>query len=534
MELSEKKLIFVFHEKICVKMLYPVGLQDFEKIRRDGYVYVDKTGLIFNMAQKGGYYFLSRPRRFGKSLLVSTMEAYFSGKKELFDGLALADLETDWIKYPVLRIDLTGKDYAKPDSLTDVVGSQLTKLEALYRVSASSAAIDTRFRDLIDAASAKTGLPVVILIDEYDKPIVDNLGNEELMETFRRQLQGFYSVMKAQDANIKLGFLTGVTKIGKLSVFSGLNNLKDISMDARYADICGISEKDLKKYFGESVGELAEENNLTEEQCYDRLAIWYDGYHFHHKGPGMYNPFSLLNTLDVGEFRQYWIETGTPSFLVEVMRRTDYDVTGIASEEADSTLLTEIDTAFHNPVPLLYQSGYLTIKSYDEITGIYTLGFPNLEVKNGFLSFLLNYYTTARGSGNLLIRQMSSDLISGQPKNFMKRMEAFFAKQNYQIQGDAEKDFQYAMSIILQLLGENVTIHTEDATSEGRMDILAETPRFVYIIEIKINDTVEAALKQIEDKGYARKYADDKRKLFKIGIRFSTDTRCVDSWKIDE
>ncbi len=516
------------------KMLYPVGLQDFEKIRRGGYAYVDKTDLIFKMAQKGGYCFLSRPRRFGKSLLVSTMEAYFSGKKELFDGLDIADLEKNWINYPVLRIDLTGKDYANPDSLTDAIGSQLTKLEELYGVRVASTAVDTRFRDLIDAAHNKTDLPVVILIDEYDKPIVDNLGNEELMDTFRRQLQGFYSVMKAKDAKIKFGFLTGVTKIGKLSVFSGLNNLMDISMDARYTDICGISEKELKEYFSESVKDLAVANKLTEEQCYDKLALWYDGYHFCEDSDGMYNPFSLLYTLDSLKFRHYWIETGTPSFLVEVMKRTDYDVTGIASEEADSTLLTEIDTAFHNPVPLLYQSGYLTIKSYDEITGIYTLGFPNLEVKNGFLSFLLNYYTTARGSGNLLIRQMCNDLITGQPKNFMKRMEAFFARQNYQIQGDAEKDFQYAMSIILQLLGENVTIHTEDATSEGRIDILAETPRFVYIIEIKINDSAEAALKQIEDRGYARKYADDKRKLFKIGIRFSTETRCVDSWKIAE
>ena len=340
--------------------------------------------------------------------------------------------------------------------------------------------------------------------------------------------------MKAKDAYIKFGFLTGVTKIGKLSIFSGLNNLKDISMDARYTDICGISEKDLKKYFSESVKELAGANDISVKKCYEQLARMYDGYHFRQNSVGIYNPFSLLSTLDSGDFKEYWIETGTPSFLVEVMKRTDYDVTGLSSEEADSTLLTNIDTVFYNPVPLLYQSGYLTIKDYDKTTGIYTLGFPNVEVKHGFLSFLLDAYTTAKGSGNLLIRKMNNDLLTGKPSDFMKRMEAFFAKQNYQIQGNAEKDFQYAMSIILQLLGEELTINTEDATSEGRMDILVEAPRFIYIIEIKINDTAETALQQIEDKGYARKFADDKRKIFKIGVRFSTESRCIDSWKIAE
>ncbi len=516
-------------------MLYPIGIQDFGKIRRDGYVYVDKTDLIYKMTHGSGrYIFLSRPRRFGKSLLVSTLEAYFSGEKDLFDDLAIAGLEKDWIQYPVLRLDLSGASYTSKQALDSKLNSFLKHYEQLYSSVSDEPVSSIRFDALIQAAFTKTGKPVVILIDEYDKPIVDNIGDEALTDAFRRQLQGFYSVMKAKDGCIGFGFLTGVTKIGKLSVFSGLNNLKDISMDARYTDICGISEKDLRKYFQESVRELAEANRISVEQCYEKLARMYDGYHFCEDSDGMYNPFSLLNTFDSLKFRQYWIETGTPSFLVEVMKRTDYDVTGIATEEADSTLLTEIDTAFHNPVPLLYQSGYLTIKSYDEVTGIYTLGFPNLEVKNGFLSFLLNYYTTARGAGSLLIRQMSSDLIGGRPKDFMKRMEAFFARQNYQIQGDAEKDFHYAMSIILQLLGENVTVHSEDATSEGRMDLLAETPRFVYIIEIKINDTAEAALEQIEAKGYARKFADDARQVFKIGIRFSTESRCVDSWKVAE
>lgn len=516
-------------------MLYPIGIQDFEKIRKEGHVYVDKTEQIYKLFHgSGNYFFLSRPRRFGKSLLVSTMEAYFCGKKELFEGLAIAGLEKEWTQYPVLRIDLTGKSYTSPDALSDSLGTQLGKLERMYEVAVAGNAIDTRFQNLIEAAYNKTGRPVVILIDEYDKPIVDNLGDEQLCELFRKQLQGFYSVMKAKDAYIRFGFLTGVTKIGKLSVFSGLNNLMDISMDAEYAGICGITEKELKAVFPESVSQMASANQFSVQECYAQLKRTYDGYHFHPSAEGVYNPFSLFNALRSKEFKHYWIETGTPSFLVEVMKQTDYDITGLASEEADSTLLSSIDTVFYNPVPLLYQSGYLTIRDYDRSCGIYTLGFPNLEVKNGFLTFLLNYYTTARGSGNLLIRQMGKDLANGRPRDFMKRMEAFFARQNYQIQGHAEKDFQYAMSIILQLLSDHFTVHTEEATSEGRIDILLEAPRFIYIIEIKVNDSAQAALQQIEDRGYARKYSGDNRTLFKMGIRFSTEHRCIDDWEIAE
>ena len=515
-------------------MLYPIGIQSFETIRKGGYVYVDKTEHIWRLATTGQCYFLSRPRRFGKSLLVSTLEAYFSGKKELFEGLKIADLEKDWIQYPVLRLDLSGANYNSELVLDSKLNAFLTFYENIYSAHSDEPVASVRFDSLIKAAYDKTGRPVVILIDEYDKPIVDNLGNDELADIYRRQLQGFYSVLKAKDAYIKFAFLTGVTKIGKLSVFSGLNNLKDISMDARYTDICGISETDLKEYFDESVKELAEANDLTVKEAYDQLAEMYDGYHFCEDSPGIYNPFSLLNTLDSQRFREYWFETGTPSFLVKVMKDTDYDVTRLSFEQADTTLLTDIDSAFHNPIPLLYQSGYLTIKDYDKKFGIYTLGFPNLEVKHGFLSYLLNYYTSAKGSGSLLIRQMNNDLLSGRPKDFMKRMESFFARQNYQIQGNAEKDFQYAMSIILQLLSDSISIHSEESTSDGRIDILAETPLFVYIIEIKVNASAEAALKQIEEKGYARRFADDERKIFKVGVRFSTEKRCIDDWAIEE
>ncbi|MBQ9475895.1 MAG: AAA family ATPase [Bacteroidales bacterium] len=514
-------------------MLYPIGIQDFEKIRKDGFVYVDKTELIYNMAEKGGYYFLSRPRRFGKSLLVSTMEAYFSGRKELFDGLAIADLEKNWNRYPVLRIDFSGEDYSQSGSLGVVLSRQLKRWEDLYGMTDIADTLSARFKEVIDVAYAKTGNQVVILIDEYDKPIVDSLGDEKLNESFRSLLQAFYGVMKAKDGCIRFGFLTGVTKIGKLSVFSGLNNLKDISMDARYTDICGISETDLKKYFAESVKELAQANGLSEQECYEKLALMYDGYHFRQNSEGVYNPFSVLNTFDSGEFKEYWFETGTPTFLVKLMQETYYDVTRLSDEEIDAPSLMDVDTVYRNPIPLLYQSGYLTIKGYEPEYGMYHLGFPNREVRHGFLNFLSRYYTPSRAdSGMMLVSRMLKDLRSGNAEGFMQKLEALFAKTSYQIQGDSEKDFQYAMYIILELMGEYAEV--ERATSNGRIDILIQTKEYIYIIEIKINDTVEAALQQIEDKGYERRFAGDSRRIFKIGVRFSTDSRCIDDWKIAE
>ena len=515
-------------------MKYPIGIQSFEDLRQRGCVYVDKTALVYNIAQNGKYYFLSRPRRFGKSLLVSTLEAYFLGKRELFDGLAIADMEKEWTEYPVLHFDFTGKSYCNPDDINQQLSCQLGKMENLYNLENKSDSPDVRFSSIIDSAVAKTGKQVVILIDEYDKPIVDNVDNEELMEIYRKQLQGFYSVMKAKDSNIRFGFLTGVTKFGKLSVFSGLNNLQDLTIDPQYSDICGISESELRKYFNASVNELAEYNKLTEDECYAKLAEMYDGYHFSEYSDGMYNPFSLLNTLSSKRFREYWFETGTPTFLVKVLRDADYDITQLENEEADASLLTTIDVAFSNPIPLLYQSGYLTITGYDEMSGIYSLGFPNLEVKHGFLSFLLSYYASARGAGSLLIRQMNSDLQKGQPANFMKRMESLFARTNYQIQANCEKDFHYAMNLVLNLLGEHIQVNTEWQTSNGRIDILMQTKDYIYIIEIKINGSADAALRQIEEKGYARPFATDQRKLFKIGINFSVEDRCISEWKIEE
>lgn len=512
-------------------MIYPIGIQNFESLRKEGYVYVDKTDLVYSLVKTGRYYFLSRPRRFGKSLLVSTLESYFKGKRELFEGLAIESLEKDWIEYPVLHIDLGGVDYSRESALSDRLSSTLCIWEEQYGVDNQWTDFGVRFGNVIDAASRKTGRKVVILIDEYDKPIVDNLGNEELQNVFRRQLQGFYSMMKSKDGNIKFGFLTGVTKIGKLSIFSGLNNLIDISMDAAYVDICGISEKDLRTYFAASVCELATSNGISEAGCYNKLAEMYDGYHFCENSVGIYNPFSLLNTFRGQKFKEYWFETGTPSFLVEVMKKTSFDVTTLSEQEADSTLLSSVESIFYNPVPLLYQSGYLTIKGYDSEFGLYTLGFPNKEVKNGFLGYLLKYYVSLESSsGQSLISRLTRDIRSGKPEGFMRTLEAMFARTPYQIQGDSEKDFQYAMYIIFELLGEYV--EAERQTSNGRIDILLRTKDYIYIIEVKIDDTADAALAQIDGVGYDRPFADDPRKLYRIGVQFSTATRRIEQWKV--
>lgn len=513
-------------------MIYPIGIQNFEKIRTEDFLYVDKTAEIYKLAKEGRYYFLSRPRRFGKSLLVSTMEAYFSGRKELFSGLAIEKLEAEWKQHPVLHLDLSGVSYTDESVLERVLSDKLAKWETLYGAVNTSDILGLRFKEVIEAAYNKTGNQVAILIDEYDKPIIDNLGNEPTLSHLRSTLQGFYSVMKSMDARIRFGFLTGVTKIGKMSVFSGLNNLNDISMIPDYVDICGVSETELHEYFDESISELSSANEMSKEECYVKLKSMYDGYHFCEDSIGIYNPFSLLNTFQNKKFREYWFETGTPGFLVEVMRKTSFDVTTLENQTVDSTLMSNADAIFENPVPYLFQSGYLTITGYNDMFRLYQLGFPNQEVKNGFLNCLLKYYVPMSPdmSGTTLIYQLWHSITEGNPKSFMQILSSLFANTSYQIQGETEKDFQYAMYIISALLGEYVQV--ERTTSNGRIDLIIQTEEFIYIFELKVNADADVALRQIDEKGYARPFEGDSRKLFKIGVNFSTATRRIEDWEI--
>lgn len=513
-------------------MLYPIGIQDFGNIREGGFVYVDKTEQVYKLAQTGKYYFLSRPRRFGKSLLVSTMEAYFSGKRELFDGLAVSEMEKDWTEYPVFRLDLSGKAYDSSDVLLKVLDDSLVKWEEQYGVHNRSDVPGIRFGNIIEAAYNKTGRQVVILIDEYDKPLVDNLSDDSLLDAYRNQLQGFYSVMKAKDAFIRFGFLTGVSKIGKLSVFSGLNNLKDISMDARYSDICGITDKELRKYFKDSVKDLADANGLSEEDCYARLATMYDGYHFCEDSVGVYNPFSLLNTLDGQKFRKYWFQTGTPAFLVRYLDQGEYDLNDVSGITVSSSVLSGVNAVHPDVITLLYQTGYLTIKDYNPAEDTYSLVYPNKEVEDGFLDSLCEYFTPVTRKTSLSIGKFVDDIKSGNAEMLMRRFAAFFADMDYQIQGRAELYFQNTMYVMLKMMGQRVDV--ERHTSNGRIDVLIQTDKYVYVIELKRDKDPKDALDQIDNKGYEWPFMADDRKVFRIGASFSSATRRLEDWKIAE
>ena len=509
-------------------MLYPIGIQSFEEIRNSDYVYVDKTTLIYQMVSKGKYYFLSRPRRFGKSLLVSTMEAYFSGRKDLFEGLAMESLEKDWTEYPVLHLDLTGSSYTDISHLKVSLDQYLRKWESLYDVAPMSEDLSSRFKDIIDAAYRKTGQKVVILIDEYDKPIIDNIDNPELMEQFRRELQGFYSVIKGKDNAIRFAFLTGVTKLGKMSIFSGLNNLNDISMDARYSDICGISEQELKSYFSESVKTLAEVNGLSVEECYEKLASMYDGYHFSENSIGVYNPFSLLNTFNSGKFRMYWFETGTPTFLVRYLKQGNYNLDNISRNDVSLETLTGSNYVSPAPITLMYQAGYLTIRGFNPDFFTYNLDYPNEEVKRGFMHSLSQLFAPALIDGELSVYQFVRDVRSGNTEAFMNRLTAFFAGNSYEIQGDLELYFQNVMSIMLKMMG--LYVKTEYQTSNGRIDIVFDTDKYVYIIELKRDQSPEIALRQIEEKGYDKPFMASGKQIIKLGINFSSETKTIDGW----
>lgn len=367
-------------------MKYPIGIQDFEKLRTNGYSYVDKSRFVYKLATEGEYYFLSRPRRFGKSLFLSTLEAYFQGKKELFEGLAIYDLETDWKKYPIFHIDLNTANFREKDSLYMVLNDYLTTWESKYGARESEATLALRFKGVIARAAEKEGCGVVILIDEYDKPILQTLRDPELQAEHRAQLKAFYSVLKTQDRYIKFAFLTGVTKFGKVSVFSDLNNLTDISMDHRYISICGMTEKELLTNFKEGIGELASANEDNETETIDKLRMRYSGYHFEENSEEIYNPFSVLNTLANSRYDDYWFKADTHTFLIDILKKHDYCITDLNKAQVKTNMMNNVD---FNPIPVIYQSGYLTIKSYDERFKNYQLGFPNKEVEEGILNTLL-------------------------------------------------------------------------------------------------------------------------------------------------
>ena len=514
-------------------MKYPIGIQNFGEIRRDGYAYVDKTAQMYKLVSEGKYYFLSRPRRFGKSLFLSTLEAYFEGQRELFDGLAVSELEKEWVKHPILHLDLNTDRYDTGGALNSRLNLFLNNHEKIYGKNESEQTLGQRFEGVIRRAFEHTGHRVVILVDEYDKPMLQAIGNEPLQTEYRNTLKAFYGALKSCDRYIRFAFLTGVTKFGKVSVFSDLNSLEDISPLPQYSTVCGISEAELHRYFDEGVQSLAAANNMDKDECYERLKLDFDGYHFCMDSPGMYNPFSLLNTLKNNVFRDYWFETGTPSFLVYQLKKTGYPLEAMTTEELSTDTLNSIDIMDENPLPLLYQSGYLTLKSYDSRFDEYKLGFPNREVEQGFIKYLYPFYTPkVQDKGTFSIARFVKDIEKGKAEDFMRRLENFFANGDYQVMGDLEIYLQNTLYVFFRLLGFYVEV--ERHTTDGRMDILIQTPQYIYILELKLNKTADEALQQIETKGYARPFGADPRQLFRIGINFSTATRSIDDWKIVE
>ena len=509
---------------------FPIGIQDFEGLRRDGYYYVDKTALVYDLANTNKYYFLSRPRRFGKSLLVSTLKAYFLGKKELFEGLAMADLEKDWTTYPVFHIDFVGGVYNNEENLNARLEMLLTWIEEEYGLEKQSDEIASRFGADVKQAFKKTGKQVVILIDEYDKPLIDNIDHPEMQARMRDFLSGLYGNLKSMDSYIRFGFLTGVSRFSHLNIFSAVNNLQDISFDEDYVNICGITRSEMLSNFDEDIEAMAVKNNLTKEATIARLEEMYDGYHFAPDTEGIFNPFTLITALNKRKFLQCWSDSGTPSFLIKMVESGKLDLRLIADNLTTKEQIAEKDPTLQSPEALLFQTGYLTIKEW--IGGdmnFVRLGFPNKEIKNSFFQFLLPLYNPTAVTELYYIKQ---GFDNSNIEAIMQRLTAFFKGVNYEtMKLDYERQFQNILYTIFYFAG--CDVENEFHTSDGRIDCIVRAKTAIYIFEYKLdgNGTADDALRQIDDKGYALPFAGDERKVVKVGVVFSRDTHTLQEWK---
>ena len=521
---------------------YPIGVQNFEKIIRNGFLYVDKTEFIYSLVTKGGYYFLSRPRRFGKSLLLSTIEAFFLGKRELFKGLAI-DSHDDlvWEEYPVFHLDLNAKDYTKDDSSLYVqIDSYLRIWEEQYGVYPNVPDLDVRFSRIIETVYTTTGKQVVVLIDEYDKPLLQNISRErqDRQSRFRETLKGFYGVLKTCDPYIRFAFLTGVTKFGKVSVFSDLNNLRDLTMEPDYNAICGITESEHLSYMSNGIKCLAEKQQMSLEETCARLKSSYDGYRFSEdEAEGIYNPFSLLNVMESRRFADSWFLTATPTMLVELLRDRYFELSRLDGAMRTENELMDLDPAFHDPIPLLFQSGYLTIKGIRKLgeRTLYRLGFPNTEVQNGMMEALFPFYVNrhAGSDGAMLISDCVSFLEGGDVEGFMVILKSLLAGVPYSESGKKvhEGRFRDVMYIVCKLL--SMSLQCEMHTGLGRIDMTVETDSYVYIMEFKVDQSPEIAMRQIDNRHYADRYLADRRTIVKVGIEFSSSERNITFWTED-
>ena len=517
-------------------MKYPIGIQTFANIIEDHYVYVDKTDLVYKLVTEGKVYFLSRPRRFGKSLLLSTLKAYFQGKRQLFEGLAIEQLEKEWNEHPVFHIDFNGKNFTEPDTLNNCILDFLDREERQYGIIEKNRDNGERFIEIIKKAADKYGRKAVVLVDEYDKPLLDVMSTP--IEAKNREiLKGFYSTFKLADEYLQFVMLTGVTKFSQISVFSGFNQPKDISMDARFETICGITEDELNSYFTEPMQEMAELMHITLEDVRQEIKRMYDGYHFSEAMTDIYNPYSLLSALDKRRIEEFWFRTGTPTYLIKLMRHFNEDMDDMVSKQYDASQFVDYRADEQRPLPMIYQSGYLTIKGYNPRTRLFKLDFPNNEVKRGFITMLASDYFKPKNESSTWIANVVDALDIADLDRFHKLLTGFFASIPYSqrrrtTEPEQERDFQYTFYLLLRMIS-CYFVFVEKETSEGRADCVIEAQDYVYIFEFKRDATAAEAIRQINDKGYANEYAGDNRKLFKIGCNFSTESGTVDDWMVE-
>ena len=512
--------------------IYPIGQQDFKTLRLDDALYVDKTRFIERIVNSSSkYYFLARPRRFGKSLFLSTLHYFFEGERDLFRGLYIDSTDWDWKPSPVLHIDLNGGEYNDLRNLDIVIDNLLKGWERKYEVEDIADNITTRFQNVIEKAHELTGQQVVILVDEYDKPLIKNL-DTDAFEAYREKLASLYSNFKTSARHIRLLFMTGVSRFSKLTVFSGLNNLKDITFSNEFADICGITEKELFTHFKMGIEELAESYEISYEDACGKLKKNYDGYRFAEEGSEIYNPWSLLNCFSDKKISFYWNETGFPSIIVKALKKMHYDLEETFNSYCDEKDLKGFDLRDPNPIALMYQTGYLTIKEYDRRMGVIRLGIPNEEVKDGLFNILLPYYAKFQSAGDAhKVKEFIKWLKLGKPDRFMESMQTYFAGVSYMLKMDNENNFHNAFFLVTNLLG--IESDAEFVTSDGRIDILIKNPRYIYIIELKYDSSAEEALAQINRKKYDLMFRDDPRKIFKIGVNFSSGSRTIENWIIE-
>ena len=531
-------------------MNYPIGIQDFAKLRENDFVYVDKTDMVFDITKNDGVYFLSRPRRFGKSLLVSTIKYYFEGRHDLFKGLKIESLEKKWETYPVFEIDFNGSNYTEADALEQTLNGYLIKWEQQYGVKPATDQPGRRLADVLHQAHVQTGKTCVVLVDEYDKPMLDAMDtglktrvgdNEMLIEDHNREtLKAFYSVFKLADADLRFVFLTGVTKFAQVSVFSGFNNAQDISMSPRFDAICGITTEELNSVFAPAIEELANANAVSVAETKSQLKQRYDGYHFSKRMTDIYNPFSLLNTFKSEDARDYWFASGTPSYLMRLLAHSKEDIQGIIARSYEAQEFVDYRATVEAPVPMIYQSGYLTIKGYNREDDEYKLDFPNHEVASGFLTLLASGYFQTPTQPNSWANKLKKALHHGKPEDFRDLLNDFLASIPYSVresnsEKSHERQFQYTVYLIMRLIGSTRnTVYHEKATSKGRADCVIETPRYVYIFEYKLDRPAAEAMTQIGDRGYADPYAHDGRPVYAIACSFSSETGTISDWMVKQ